>query len=259
LVGYKYFPVMMIVYAPLGPLLGKQGVLITNLLFELGTAALIFLAARRDGGRAAGAFAASIYLSLPLVLGAIYAKGVADSIPVALLLASLVASERRPFAAGLLLGLSIASKVLPGVAAGPACVPRHGRMIFVIGVIIGMVPILLAYLSAPDAFIQNTLRFSMVRPMHSSSWMVHMDPAAITSIRIVLTLVWGALAIATFWKAASLSIRSASAALMILVILVGGPVIPSNYLIWWIPLLCIPLGVEAAAIWQRQATKIVCR
>ena len=169
---------MPLVYAPLGLTLGNHGMLLTNLLLDLATAALVFAAARREGGRAAGLIAAAAYLSLPLVFGVLYAKGVTDLVPVTLLLGGLLANERRPFVAGLLFGLSVSSKLLPGLAALPACIPQRGRGVFSLGFVAGLLPTLLAWLSAPRAFVDNILRFNSIRPVELEQLVVGSGAAA---------------------------------------------------------------------------------
>jgi Glycosyltransferase family 87 len=119
--GYKYLPVMIAAYLPLGAPLAERGVVLTNLLLALATTGLVFgLAARLAGARAAW-LATLLYLSLPLVPFQLFAKGVTDLVAVAPLLLALLVLEHRPALAGLCVGLSIAAKLLPGALLLPCC------------------------------------------------------------------------------------------------------------------------------------------
>jgi hypothetical protein len=253
--GYKYLPVMPLVYAPLGLTLGNHGMLLTNLLLDLATAALVFAAARREGGRAAGLIAAAAYLSLPLVFGVLYAKGVTDLVPVTLLLGGLLANERRPFVAGLLFGLSVSSKLLPGLAALPACIPQRGRGVFGLGFAAGLLPTLLAWLSAPRAFVDNILRFNSIRPVDSSSWLWGLAPQLSEASRVVFGLVWLGLAVFAVRYAARLTTRCSLVVLLLLAVFLGGPSVHQNYNLWWIPFLCIALAVRTVSAVQPASSK----
>jgi len=243
--GYKYLPVMPLVYGPLGLTLGNAGMLLTNLLLDFATAALIFLAARRDGGRAAGLLAVAAYLSLPLVLGVLYAKFATDLLPVLLLLGSLLANERRPLFAGLLLGLSVSSKLLPGLAALPACVPPRGRGAFGLGFAVGLLPTLIAWFSAPRDFIDNIILFNALRPVDTTSWMWGLAPQVSEVGRMAFALLWLVLAIFAVRYATSVTTRSSLIVLLLVTVMLGGPAVHQNYILWLMPFLCIALAVTA--------------
>ena len=245
--GYKYLPVMPLVYGPLGLMLGNVGMLLTNLLLDFTTAALIFVAAHRDGGRAAGLIAAAVYLSLPLVFGVVYAKFVTDLLPVSLLLGCLLAGERRPLLAGLLLGLSVSSKPLPGLAALPACIPLRGRGSFGLGFAVGLLPTLVAWFSAPRAFIDNIVLFNAVRPLDWSSWMWGLPPQVSDVSRVGFGLVWLVLAIFAMRYATRVTTRSGLVVLLLVPVMLGGPAVHQNYILWLIPFLCVALAVMGRA------------
>jgi uncharacterized membrane protein len=245
--GYKYLPMMPLVYGPLGLTLGNAGMLLTKLLLDFAIAALIFVAARRDGGRAAGLIAVAAYLSLPLVFGVLYAKFATDLLPVSLLLGSVFAGERRPLLAGLLLGLSVSSKLLPGLAASPACVPLRGRGSFGLGFAVGLLPTLVAWFSAPRAFIDNIVLFNALRPVDTSSWMWGLAPQASGVSRLAFALVWLALAIFAVRYATSVTTRSSLVVLLLVTVMLGGPTVHQNYILWLIPFLCIALAVTGVS------------
>jgi len=66
--GYKYLPMMAVTYLPLGAVLGKRGILVTNLLLDLAVVGLVFRLSCRMGTQNSGLFAAFLYLMLLLSL-----------------------------------------------------------------------------------------------------------------------------------------------------------------------------------------------
>jgi hypothetical protein len=242
--GYKYLPVMPIVYMPLGLIFGNHGMILTNFLLDLAAALLIFLAARRDGGRTAGLIATAAYLSLPLVFGMVYAISVTDLVPVTFLLGSVLVNDRRPFTGGLLLGLSVSSKLLPGLAAAPACIPNRGRSAFCLGIATGLLPVLLAFVMAPHAFIENIVRFNMARPVWSTSWLYGQPAWVSEASRVLFGLAWLGLAVFAARYATRVTVRSGMVVLLLVAVLLAGPQMEQNYNLWWIPFLCIVLAVS---------------
>jgi uncharacterized membrane protein len=215
---------------------------LTNLLLDFATAALIYAAARREGGRAAGLTAAAAYLSLPLVFGVLFAKFATDLVPVSLLLGSMLAGERRPLLAGLLLGLSVSSKPMPGLAALPACIPLRGRASFGLGFAVGLLPTLLAWISAPRAFTDNIVRFNAVRPVDMTSWMWGLSAQVSEISRGALVLVWLVLAIFSVRYVTRLTTRSSMVVLLLVAVMLAGPALHQNYMLWLIPFLCVALA-----------------
>jgi uncharacterized membrane protein len=248
--GFKYLPVMPLVYMHLGLMLGNHGMLLTNLLLDLATAALVFFAARRDGGHAAGLIAAAVYLSLPLVFGWVYAKGATDLVPVTLLLAGMLVTERRPLVAGLLLGLSVSSKLLPGLAAMPACIPQRGRGAFSLGFAAGLLPTLLAWISAPRAFLDNIVRFNFARTADTTSWLWGQPQWVSEVSRVAFGLVWLGLAFFALRYATRVTTRSSLVVLLLVAVLLASPTMHQNYNLWWIPFLCIGLAVRTVSAEQ---------
>lgn len=255
--GYKYLPVMPLVYAPLGLLFAERGVLLTNFLLDLAIAGLVYRLATRNGGRVVGLMACAAYLSLPIVLSLIYAKGVTDLAPVALLLAGMLVGERRPFIAGLLTGLSISSKLMPGIAALPACLPARGRISFLLGFGLGLLPAVLAWASAPNAFVDNIIRFNAVRFPDTSSWMLGVGPGPGAAITATMGVAWLALALFSLRRPAPLTLRCSLVVLLISVVILGGPVMHQNYHLWWIPFLCIALTTRVMQLAPNSRTSTI--
>src|SRR4029077_17522568 len=125
--GYKYLPMMAIIYLPLGAWLGPRGVLLTNLALQLAAVYLIYRLGARAGSRNAGLVAVLFYLSLPIVLRQVFGKGATDLAAVVPLLAPLLAWERRPALSGFCVGLSISAKLVPGLLLAPCTLPPAGQ------------------------------------------------------------------------------------------------------------------------------------
>ncbi|HKW55042.1 MAG TPA: hypothetical protein VJO12_15220, partial [Stellaceae bacterium] len=104
--GYKYLPVTLAAYLPLGGALGPRGIVLTNLLLQLAAVALIFRLGAALASASAGWLAALLYLSLPLVPFQLFAKGALDLVAVVPLLAALLLMEQKAALGGLCLGLS---------------------------------------------------------------------------------------------------------------------------------------------------------
>ncbi len=242
--GYKYLPVMIAAYLPLGAALAERGVVLTNLLLALAAAGLVFRLARRLAGMRAGWLAALLYLSLPLVPFQLFAKGVTDLVAVVPLLLALLACERRPMLAGLALGLSLAAKLLPGALVLPCCLPamRRARVLYAAGVALGLTPVLPFLLWSPAAFVDNILLFNLIRPADSTSWLFEAPAPIVTLAHAAAVAALVAVAIYVRARPPSLAWRAALAAMLMLLALLAGPTAHNNYQLWWLPLVAALLG-----------------
>ena len=167
--GYKYLPMMIVDYLPLGAPFGQRGVLITNLLMLLASLGLM----KRIAGTK---LAPLMLLMLPLVAEQIFAKGATDLAAVLPLLAALALTQRSSFWCGICVGLSIATKLLPGVAMLPALIPATRRDHFAAGVAVGLLPIVPFLIAGPRDFWGNIVLFNLTRLPDSTSWL-HAAPA----------------------------------------------------------------------------------
>jgi hypothetical protein len=244
--GYKYLPVMMAAYAPLVLAFGLRGTVITNLLLQGGVAAALRSLAARVGGRTAGLLAATLYLSLPFVAFQLFTRGVNDAVPVLALLGALLLLEERPGCAGLLVGLSIAAKLMPGLAALACLVPAAGgRRQFTLGVAAGLMPILPFALAAPGAFADNILLFNLFRPVDNTSWLFGLPIAVAMLARGAAMAALTTLYVWVWRRAPGLDQRCAAAAIAILLVFAVGPDMHHNYFLWFIPFLAV-LAARAA-------------
>jgi len=244
--GYKYLPMMIIIYAPLSLALGIRGIIVTNIVLQALTAALARSIAELIAGRFAGLAAALLYLSLPFVAHQVFTRGVTDLAPVVLLLAALRFADERPGYAGLMVGLSIATKLIPGIAMLPCALPARGqRRHYALGVLTGLLPIVPFAATAPDAFADNVVLFNLVRPIDDTSWLLGLSPLAIAGARAAAVALLAAIAVRIWRRAPHLDERCLLAALAVLAVFAVGPGMHHNYYLWFLPLLAI-LGASAA-------------
>jgi glycosyl transferase family 87 len=250
--GYKYLPMMIVAYAPLSLALGIRGIIVTNIVLQAVTAVLARSIAQRIAGRFAGLAAALLYLSLPFVAHQVFTRGVTDLAPVVMLLAALRFADERPGWAGLMVGLSIATKLIPGVVMLPCALPARGqRRRYALGVLAGLLAIVPFAATAPDAFVANVVLFNLVRPIDDTSWLLGLSPVAIVTARAAAVAVLAAIAVRIWRRAPRLDERCLLATLAILAVFAVGPGMHHNYYLWFLPLLAIlaasaSLGAAAA-------------
>jgi hypothetical protein len=244
--GYKYLPMMIAVYAPLCLGLGIRGIIVTNILLQAMTAAAIRSIGTISGGRLCGLAAALLYLSLPFVAHQVFRRGVTDLASVLPLLLALRYADERPTIAGVMVGLSIATKLMPGLVLLPCALPAKGdRGHYLSGVLMGLLPILPFVVTAPDAFVANVLLFNMVRQVDDTSWLFGLSIAVAETARIVVAGILLGVTLRVWWRAPSLDQRCGLAALATLAVFAVGPGMHHNYHLWFLPLLAI-LGSRAA-------------
>jgi hypothetical protein len=243
--GYKYLPVMIAAYAPLGLALGIRGIVLTNLLLQGAAAAVIGWVAARGGGRGAGLAAAVLYLSLPFLAHQLLTRGVNDLVAVLPLLLALLLVEERPGWAGFLVGLSLAAKLMPGAALALCLVPGRGRPRYFAGVVVGLLPILPFAVAAPDAFAANILLFNALRPIDDTSWLFGPPHWVVVLSRGVAAAALLGVWLRVWTRPPGLDARCAWAIAAILLVFAAGPDMHHNYYLWFIPFLAILAGRAA--------------
>lgn len=244
--GYKYWPMMIVVYAPLVLALGLRGIVVTNVVLQASMASGLGALGSRLGGPIAGLAAAVLYLSLPFLAFQAVARGVNDLAPLLPLTAALLLIDRRPFWSGLLVGLSIAMKPLPGVAVLPCLLPASGsRVRYGLGVAVGLVPILPFVAAMPVAFFDNAVAFSGMRQIDDTSWLYGLPGivtplargAAIAALCVLYLRIWR--------RPPPLEARCAAATLAILLVFAVSPAMHHNYYLWFIPFLTLMIACSA--------------
>ena len=252
--GYKYMPLMAVGYLPLAVSQGARGLLTTNALFHVATVVLVFLIGKQLGSREVGGLAACLTLAIPFTRFELFVQGVTEPSALLPLFAALLVVDRRPIAAGLLVGLSISTKLLPGALFVVCCLPSEGRRAYALGGVLGLLPALAFLLAGPRAFLNNLVLFNALRPTDSTSWL-HYAPAG-TQTLAGLGLALALLASAVWaWRARpSLLDRIALACCCMLLTLLAGPIVHRNYLLWWLPLMALLLARAVLARRLRDET-----
>jgi hypothetical protein len=247
--GYKYLPVTLAAYLPLGLPWGEIGVVATNLVLGLATAGLVFALAACMADAGAGWLALLLYLSLPLVPFQLFAKGAVDLAAVVPLLGALLLVERRPGLAGLCLGLSLAAKPLPGALLLPCCLPStvRGRLAYAAGIAAGLTPVLPFALWSPGALLDNVVWFNLVRPADSTSWLFGAPPLAAALAHGALALLYVGIAAQVWRRPPSLPQRAGLGAILMLAAILAAPAAHHNYQLWWLPLAAPLLAVLLAS------------
>lgn len=242
--GYKYLPMMAIIYLPLGTWLGQRGVLLTNLALQLSAVYLIYRLGARAGSRNAGLVAALFYLSLPIVLRQVFAKGATDLAAVVPLLAALLALERRPALSGFCVGLSISAKLVPGLLLAPCALPPAGqRWPYLAGVAVGLIPALVFVAVSPAALYDNIILFNTARIPDSTSWLASAPAAAQSVARVVFIVSLAAVCLFVWRKTPGLASRCGMLAGITVVAILSGPAAHHNYHLWWLPLVSVLVGL----------------
>lgn len=243
--GYKYLPVTLAAYLPLGAALGARGIALTNLLLHLVTVWLILrLGVRLGGAPEAGWIAALLYLALPLVPFQLFAKGVTDPVAIVPLLAALLLVERHALLSGFCLGLSLAAKLLPAALLLPCCLPAtpRERISYGIGVGLGLLPILPFLLWSPAALVDNVIVFNLARPADSTSWLFAAPSFAPLLAHGLAGAFFLAVAVQVWRRPPDLASRAGLGLMLILAAILAGPAAHHNYQLWWLPLAAALLG-----------------
>jgi hypothetical protein len=244
--GYKYGPAVPRFYGPFLRALGvPRGVYAGNLLLLAATAALGALLAARAGGGAAALAAAAAVLWPGLVRYELFTQGVNDLLPTALALAALLAAVRgQGLAAGLLVGLSLAAKPLPGglvllllpgtVRAGPLAA----------GLALGLAAYVPDLLAAPRELVANVLLFPLLRPCDTTGLCAALPRA----LRWLPQLAGGVAAgvVVVRYHRGHRTGRDLvhAAAIAATAFMAGGKLIHRNYLLWWLPLAAVAVATS---------------
>jgi hypothetical protein len=237
--GYKYLPLMILDYLPLGAPFGQRGVLVTNLALLLACLWLM--------KRIAGTMLAPLALiMLPLVAEQIFAKGATDLAAVLPLLAALALIERGSFCCGLCVGLSLATKLLPGAAMLPALIPATRRDLFVAGILVGLMPILPFAAAGPQDFWGNIVLFNMARLPDSTSWLQAMPGSIASAAHLAFAAAMLAAAIHVLLRTPPVLARALLAAMLGIAAILAGPGAHHNYQLWWLPFYALALALALA-------------
>ena len=246
--GYKYLPMMIAAYAPLASVFDQTGLRLTNLILDGLMTIAILLSARRIGGTVAGLLAVAAYLMLPVLPRDIYKHGVTDLAPVLPLVVALLLSQTRLGGAGLLIGLSVAAKLYPGLLVALCCLRRQRIGYYFIGGVVGIVPAIAFYLWGPADFTRNVFLFILSRPIDETSWMYGLPPFVPMVAKLAYFLFLLAVLVYLVMASPGMARRCGLIVLCIVGALLTGPDAHNNYMIWWVPFFCILLGSLVSSI-----------
>ncbi|MDP9066782.1 MAG: hypothetical protein M3N53_00345 [Actinomycetota bacterium] len=246
--GYKYGPAMIWTFFPAVRGLGTGGLFLVNWLALL-SVALIAAAWAHSATGAVGAGAAAALVLAPRFLDVeLFVAGVTDLVPVAFGVAGLaLAAREREVPAGVLVGLSIATKLLPGLLLAVALLAaarRPLRMIAVIAVTaVGLhVPHLI---TAPREIFANLVMFNLARPIHETSPLAALPPGWADAAVQVSLLVAVALPLLMLQRGDSSDTGRLAMVIMLMlaIFLLGGKTLNRNYFLW----IVTPAAVTVAA------------
>jgi len=237
--GYKYLPVMILTYLPLGAALGQRGVLLTNLVLLLACLWLMKRLARSN-------LAPLLFLMLPIMVQQIFAKGATDLVTVVPLLAAFAVAERSSFFSGLCVGLSIAAKPVPGGLFLACLIPPTKRWHYAAGVACGLSPILPFLISAPQSLLANIVVFNLSRIPDATSWLYGAPAAATNAAHLVLIALFLGAGAYVWRQAPPLATRCGLGAMLTIAAILAGPGAHHNYQLWWLPFYGVIMSLALA-------------
>lgn len=246
--GYTYWPMMIAIYTPLVSLFttGWGAMRLTNYALDMMTATLIIVLVCRRSGWLCGVLAASLYLSLPMLPTRLYQMADTDLAPTVLLLAALTLYQARPGLAGLMVGLSVSAKFIPGLLMAVCCFPEFRRSHYVAGFAVGMVPVIAFCLLAPSEFIDNTMWVLASTP-DDSSWLHGAPFYLMAAMRVAFVLLIVAVSFVIISRRPDLFDRCTLYVICVIAALLTSRA-HNNYMLWWIPFFCILLSSPLSRI-----------
>ena len=246
--GYTYWPMMFAIYMPLASFFptGWGAIRLTNFVLDIISAALVFVVLCRRSGWLSGVLAMSLYLMLPLLPWRIYSWGDTDLAPTVLLLAALTLFQTRPGLAGLMVGLSVSAKFIPGLLMLVCCLPEFRRSRYIAGFVLGLAPAAAFFLLAPWDFMSNTMWMLTAKP-NESSWLYGAPFYLIISMRMVCILLMVSVSLVIAVRPPECLTRCNLYVIFVVAILLVVKY-HNNYAIWWLPFFCILLGSALSRI-----------
>jgi hypothetical protein len=256
--GFRYWPMMIAIYMPLVSFFttGWGAMRLTNFALDVITAALIVVLVRRRSGWLCGVLAASLYLMLPMLSVRLYQMVDTDLAPTVLLLAALALYQTRPGLAGVMVGLSVSAKFLPGLLMLVCCLPEFRRSRYIGGFVLGLIPAIAFCLLAPSDFISNTVWALGASTLDSSSWSPTFDSSSwldgasfymISTTWLAFILLMAAVSFVMISRPPDFFERCALYVICVVATLLAGHA-HNNYMLWWIPFFCILLSSPLSRI-----------
>lgn len=239
-VGYKYLPVTLGVYALPAMLThhAGQGVVTANLVLSVLTAMVLVWVVGKEVSLDAGLLCAALYFMSEIVSTELVVHGNNDIIPMLLIMLALGNGERRLFC-GVLLGLSISSKSLPGLLWIPILLVPKGNKRYWWGILMGLVPCLPFLVWGPGEMFDNVVTYVVTKPWHFSAPLYGMPGWVRTGAEVVVAGVWIGAGLFALRHELDVIRRCAIAGVMTLMFELASPTVHQNYFVWWYVPLCV--------------------
>jgi hypothetical protein len=243
-VGFKYGPFTLGLYLPFVLALGEAGIYAAHLLFFIVLSILVWtMAYRMARGDLFLASLPFVILYLPSLLRInILIFSAVDLGPTLLALLAIWALYRKPAArpqlAGAMLGLSLASKVAPGIFYLPLLSRRNPVCWVFIG--ISTITVTLPFLIwDAKGLIDNWLIFGFARPSDSTSPMFFLNPAQKLIVSVVVLGSVGVVGLYGHLKRWPITVALLFVAAAHLGAIGIAPVLHNNYFVWVLPVLAL--------------------
>ena len=242
--GYKYMPLMFILYSPFTLLFGKIGILYFNIIIYVAFLIISYFLIKKIYGKNSYVQAKYLlfFLSCYVITFEVFYRGINDLIPAFFVLCSLTLFfYKKNTLAGIFLGLSIATKPFPGIFLFLLFLLNKKFKLIVYSLITSLIFIIPFLMWNFWAFFLNIIYFNILRHTNPSS-IYYFMPDFVRSIWIFLLLfVLGFL----FYK----WIKSKKKEIDILyyftlistVFLLMNKLTHRNYLIWVVPFILLIL------------------
>lgn len=233
--GYVYMPMMIFLYMPFGVIWHAQGVLATNLLLDLLVVILLCFIGRRIRSWATGFLAAFLYLTVLLIPYELYRTGSTDLAAVVPLLAALLLFGRKPGWVGFFVGLSMATKLFPGILFALGLFSRSRWRSYVTGIIVGFAPFFAFLVASFSDVLTGTVAFNFVRPADPTSWQHGLLMEFGVGARFVFVWVLLNVGVYVWLRQPGVVLRLGLVIVLMLGLLLSSPVNHCNYQLWWLP------------------------
>jgi uncharacterized membrane protein len=173
----------------------------------------------------------------PFFAEQLLSMGATDIAAVLFVLLAFVIWDRNPLLAGLFLGLSLSTKLAPGLFAVAVCIPARPRdwPRYAAGVVVGLLPSIIYLVWSPQDFIRNIFVFQVIRPVETTSWQYFAPAWAALTGRVILITVAALAVLFCIFTKADLRRRLSGFLVVTFCALLSGPMYLDNYGIWWIP------------------------
>jgi hypothetical protein len=172
---------------------------------------------------------------MPIVAADIFQRGVTDLAAVVPMLVALLLVQRHAGWAGVAAGLAVSMKLFPGALAVLCCVPAQGRGRYAAGVAAGLLPMAAGMAWDPVAFARSIFLFNLHRPPNASSIAAALPGGGGWVLKLGSVAVLAGVAALMWWRPPGILARCAAVVVATVAVLVAGPVVHNNYMIWWLP------------------------